>query len=124
MVQIAAARVNETAVFDEDSKLVDVQSSEMTAGWGVDRMFVDVAAIKAPGLAWVMVVAIAQSLLLERIQELQVGGTQPFVVVVFFVLRSLLLLRYRWCSDTPAAPPFPCFFLFDHRTSLSSLAAG
>ncbi len=77
MLQIEADRVNDTAVFDADGKLKNVESTELTAGWGVNRMFVDVAAIEVAGLSWVMVVALAQSLLLERIQHLQVCHTTP-----------------------------------------------
>lgn len=72
MVKLAAKRVNETASFNADGTLKEVNSVELTAGWGVNRMFVDVAAISVAGLQWVMVVALQQSLLLEKIQELQV----------------------------------------------------
>ena len=72
MVQLAGLRVNETATYNSDGSLKEVNSIELTAGWGVNRMFVDVAAISYAGLEWVMVVALQQSMLLEKIQHLQV----------------------------------------------------
>ena len=72
MVQLAGLRVNETATYNSDGSLKEVNSIELTAGWGVNRMFVDVAAISYAGLDWVMVVALQQSMLLEKIQHLQV----------------------------------------------------
>ena len=100
MVQLAGLRVNETATYNSDGSLKEVNSIELTAGWGVNRMFVDVAAISYAGLEWVMVVALQQSMLLEKIQHLQVRRRACGVVCVRVSTRLI-----------PGALTMPCVLL-------------